>query len=124
MAIPLAFIVLPILLILLIFVVKSTIKNAQQKVDMKKHIRLRLLVLLAAIALLFLLSYLSWDKSGILGAIYFSAYFTGAWLLYLLIEAICLFAVKKNVLAKMNLAIFGFSAAIICLFFLKYWIIG
>ncbi len=124
MALPFVVFILPILLIVMIFLVRYTIKKAQQNVNVIKHIRLRILILFAGIALLFLICYISWGGSGILAAIYTSACFTCLWLLYLLIEAICLIVVKQNALAKRNLAISGVFAAIIFLVFLKYWIIG
>lgn len=106
---------LPIPIILFIVLLVFSIKKAKQKVELNKHVFIRLLVLLLSIGLIFLLCYIEEGKRSVLGAMYFSAYFFAAWLLYLLVEAISLFVVKQNKPAKTNLIILSFVVFIVAM---------
>lgn len=104
---------LPIPIIIFILLLVYAIKNAKQKANFNKHVVVRIGVLLLSIALIFLIIYLTEGDRGLLGSFYFSAYFIGVWLLYLLVEAICLFAVKQNKLGRINLIILVFAVFIL-----------
>lgn len=106
---------LPIPIIIFILLLVLSLKKAKQKVEVNKQVFIRLLVLLLSIGLIFLLCYISEGRKSVLGAMYFSAYFFAAWLLYLLVEAISLFAIKQNKLAKTNLIILSFVAFIVAM---------
>lgn len=117
MTLPFSFILFPLIIILLFFAIRFTIRKAQQKVDADKHILIRIGVLLIFIPLTFLVLHLVDDRNGILGAIFISAYFIGAWILYIIVEAISLFAVKQNKLARTNLIMLFIVALIVAMVF-------
>ncbi|RZK53009.1 MAG: hypothetical protein EOO87_13950 [Pedobacter sp.] len=104
---------LPIILFVVLLV--FSIKKAKQQVNVNKHVLIRLSVLAGFIALTFLIVYLVEGRSGTLGSFYISAYFLGAWLLYLIVEAISLFVIKVNVLARTNLVILSIVAFIVAM---------
>lgn len=106
---------IPLPIILFVVLLIFSIKNAKQKVDVNKHVIVRLLVLAISIGLIFLLCYVTEGRNGMLGALYFSAYFTGTWVLYLLVEAISLFIIKRNKLANTNLIILAIIAFIVAM---------
>jgi len=99
---------LPIPIILFILLLVYSIKKAKQKANVNKHVIIRLGVLIAFIALTFLIVYLIEGRSGTLGSFYICAYFSAVWILYLIVEAISLFVVKQNKLARTNLIILSF----------------
>ena len=111
---------IPVLIILFFFLIKLTIKKAQQKVNVNRHVGIRLGVLVIFIALAFLISYLIEGRRGILGAFYINAYFVGAWLFYLIVEAISLFVVKQPVLARSNLLILTIIISILTIVAIKF----
>lgn len=106
---------IPIPIILFVVLLIFSIKNAKQKVDVNKHVIIRLLVLAISIGLICLLCYISEGRRGMLGALYFGAYFTGTWILYLLVEAISFFIIKRNQLANTNLIILAIIAFIVAM---------
>lgn len=77
--------------------------NLNENPNIIKHIGIRMAVLIVVVALIFLILYLLDERSGVLAALYVSAYFFIAWLVYLIIETIILYLVKKNSLASANL---------------------
>lgn len=87
---------LPLPVILFVVLLVFSIKKAKQQVNVNKHVLIRLGVLVGFIALTFLIVYLVEGRSGTLGSFYISAYFLGAWLLYLIVEAISLFLYKSE----------------------------
>lgn len=93
---------IPFLIILFFFLVKLTIKKAQQKIDVNKHIAFRLGVLVLFIALSFLVLYLLDGGNGIIGAVYLNIYFAVVWLLYIIVETISLHVVKQTKLVQTN----------------------
>jgi len=106
---------IPIPIILFILLLMFSLKKAKQKVDVNKHIIIRLGVLIGFIALTFLIVYLIEGRSGTLGSFYLSVYFMGAWILYLIVEAISLFVIKVNILARTNLIILAIIALIVAM---------
>lgn len=107
---------LPLPIILFVLLLVFSIKKAKQEVNVNKHVLIRLGVLVGFIALTFLIVYLIEGRSGTLGSFYISAYFIGAWILYLIVEAVSLFIIKVNILARTNLiilAIIGFIVAMV-----------
>jgi len=107
--------IIPFGIILIYFLVRLTIKKAQLKVEVNKHVGIRVGVLAIVIPLGFLILYLIEGRSGMLGALYLNAYFVGAWLLYLVVETISLFVVKQNKLARANLVLFSFVVFILAI---------
>lgn len=101
---------IPFALILFIFLIRFTIIKAKLKVDVNKHVLIRLFVLAVSMGLIYLLCYITEGRNGMLGALYFSAYFIGAWILYLIVEAISLLVAKQNKLGRTNLLILSFVA--------------
>ena len=106
---------LPLPVILFVVLLVFSIKNAKQQVNVNKHVLIRLGILVGFIALTFLIVYLIEGRSGTLGSFYISAYFLGAWLLYLIVEAISLFVIKVNILARTNLIILSIVAFIVAM---------
>ncbi len=105
---------LPLILIFIfVLLIRLTINNAKIKTDPRKHDIIRVSVLLVAIPLITLICYLIDQDQGLLGAFYLSYYFTGVWLLYLLVEAISLYIAKQNELASTSLFLFFISAVVI-----------
>ena len=105
--------ILPVILFVVLLV--FSIKKVKQQVNVNKHVLIRLGVLVGFIALTFLIVYLVEGRSGTLGSFYISAYFLGAWLLYLIVEAISLFVIKVNVLARTDLIILSIVAFIVAM---------
>lgn len=114
---------LPLPIILFVVLLVFSIKKAKQEVNVNKHVLIRLSVLVGFIALTFLIVYLIEGRSGTLGSFYISAYFLGAWLLYLIVEAISLFVIKVNILARTNMIILAIIAFIVAIFFAQYFFI-
>jgi len=106
---------LPLPIILFVVLLVFSIKKAKQEVNVNKHVIVRLSVLVGFIALTFLIVYLIEGRSGTLGSFYISAYFIGAWLLYLIVEAISFFVIKVNILARTNLIILSIVAFIVAM---------
>lgn len=106
---------LPLPIILFVLLLVFSIKKAKQKVDVNKHVIIRLGVLVVFIALTFLIVYLIEGRSGTLGSVYISAYFTATWILYLIVETISLFIIKVNILARTNLIILAIIAFIVAM---------
>jgi len=105
--------ILPVILFVVLLV--FSIKKVKQQVNVNKHVLIRLGVLVGFIALTFLIVYLVEGRSGTLGSFYISAYFLGAWLLYLIVEAISFFVIKVNILARTNLIILSIVAFIVAM---------
>ena len=106
---------LPLPVILFVVLLVFSIKKVKQQVNVNKHVLIRLGVLVGFIALPFLIVYLVEGRSGTLGSFYISAYFLGAWLLYLIVEAISFFVIKVNILARTNLIILSIVAFIVAM---------
>lgn len=106
---------LPLPIILFVVLLVFSIKKAKREVNVNKHVIVRLSVLVGFIALTFLIVYLIEGRSGTLGSFYISAYFIGAWLLYLIVEAISFFVIKVNILARTNLIILSIVAFIVAM---------
>jgi uncharacterized membrane protein len=94
---------LPIPIIIFVVFLIFSVNKAKKGVDVTKHVTIRLSALFVNIGLIFFIVYLTEGNRGLLGSFYFSAYFIGVWLLYLIVEAICLFVMKQNRLGKVNL---------------------
>ena len=101
------FIIIFILLTLVIsYTVNFSIKKANTAETINRHNYLRILILIVGIPLIFLVLYLIDGRNMMLGSIVLSFYFFGAWLLYLVIEAIIFYTLKHNRLANANLVLF------------------
>lgn len=111
---------IPLPIILFVVLLIFSIKNAKQKVNVNKHVLIRLLVLALSIGLIYLLCYISSGRKGMLGALYLGAYFTGTWILYLLVEAISFFVIKRNQLANSNLIMLAFIAFIVAMVVVEF----
>lgn len=119
---------IPVIVILIfVFLIQRTIKSTKVKDDNNENINttkyclLRIGALIVAIPLIILICYLRDGYQGFLGAFYLSYIFAGIWLLYLLIEAACLYIGKQNKLAKTSLLIFFISICIIGLGTFSYF---
>jgi phosphatidylglycerophosphate synthase len=111
---------IPLPIILFVVLLIFSIKNAKQKVNVNKNVLIRLLVLALSIGLIYLFCYISSGRKGMLGALYLSAYFTGAWILYLLVETISFFVIKRNQLANSNLIMLAFIAFIVAMVIVQF----
>lgn len=112
--------ILPFLFILFLFLIRFTIKKAQQNVNVNKHVVIRVSALMLLIALGYLILYLIEGRSAALGALFLAAYLTGAWLIYLLAEAISLFVVKQHALARSNLIIMAITTFFIIVIVVRF----
>lgn len=99
----------------MIFSLYISVKKAKKTIDTEKHGKIRILVLIFAIPIIFLVLYLIDGRSGILGAFYLCYYFFGVWLVYLLIEAILFYIIKQNKLANVNMRMFVLSLALVAI---------
>lgn len=106
---------LPLPIILFVALLVFSIKKAKQEVNLNRHVITRNGVLILFISLTFLILYLIDARNGMLGALYISAYFSIAWILYLIVETISLFVIKRNILARTNLVILAIIAFIVAM---------
>jgi len=95
-------ILIPIIYFLLI---KLTIRKAGDTPNITKHVLIRILILPILIGVSFLGIYLMGSRSDLIGAFYLSVYILGAWLVYLIVETIALYAVKMRSIASANFII-------------------
>ncbi|MEN4760148.1 hypothetical protein ABEG63_07380 [Chryseobacterium sp. C39-AII1] len=90
------------------FDIKESEKELPQKkeeMDVGKNIMIRLGVLIGAIILFFVVLSIMDKHSGALGALYLSMYFYGIWLIYMVLETVVWYVLKKNEQGTANLIV-------------------